>query len=95
LAVRITIANEGNQPTDVSAYYYLMTLFDAEGTDITEGEGGGAITYSGEGVLVRPGSSGTLTVSSGASEPLEEIASFEITIACESLTFEAEGAYCQ
>ena len=88
-AVTPTIENTGDQEANLGDYAYDITLFSAEGDDITPGS-----TWAINPETVAPGETGTILVqvsfiSAEGVDP-EDVDSYEVSISCG----EDGGAYC-
>lgn len=86
--VIITVRNAGDQETDAFDYEYGLTVFDAEGTDVTAGVSGTSATGS----TIAPGEETEITATTGYEGEKSDIASYEITVGCDD--FGGTGVYC-
>lgn len=89
-SVAVTILNTGDQQTSIFEYEYGLTLYDANGNDVT---GGGTSYGSTNDLDVAPGESATIGVSSPVDGDVADVARFEVRLTCEGMF--VEGVYCE
>lgn len=85
--VAITVRNTGDQETNLINYNLELTVYDDSDTDISDSYSGFSAVES----TVAPGSEQEVTISTGVSGQLEDVARYEITLNCE---MGAGGVYC-
>lgn len=87
--VTLSIENTGDQATELVDYWYVITLYDAEGTEIPNGgnsQSGSEKTYA------RPGEVGALDVAVWVeNDNPEDVARYEIAMNCTL----SDGVYCE
>lgn len=88
--VVLTVRNTGDQETDAFNYEYSLTVFDADGADITAGASG---TSAFGGTTVAPGEETEITATTGYDGEKSDIASYEVTVGCDD--FGDVGVYCE
>lgn len=85
--VRASVENVGDRTTELGNYNYEVTVFDADGNDVT-GAGSGLFNSG----AVAPGERGTVTVAQAVADGATP-ARYAFSIDCD-VTFE-KGAYCE
>jgi hypothetical protein len=87
--VVLTVRNTGDQETDAFDYEYGLTVFDAEGNDVTAGVSGTSAT----GATIAPGEEAEIRATTGFEGEKSDIESFEVTVGCDD--FGDTGVYCR
>ncbi|MUV89611.1 hypothetical protein GJ629_06650 [Halapricum sp. CBA1109] len=85
--VTVTVANNGDQETDVTAYSYDYTVSDDSGTDLT-----GGTSSTAENPTVAPGETTEILLTAIVDGDPEDVASYTVRMSCGSF---GEGAYCE
>jgi hypothetical protein len=85
--VTVTVANNGDQETNVEAYSYDYTVSDESGNDLTSGTSSTA-----ENPTVAPGETTEILLTAIVDGDPEDVASYTVRMSCGSF---GEGAYCE
>jgi len=85
--VTVTVANNGDQETDITAYSYDYTVSDDSGNDLTSGTSSTA-----ESPTVAPGETAEILLTAIVDGDPDDVASYTVRLSCGSF---GEGAYCE